>query len=161
MPTYEDCANCGELLSEPYGAGTDNKCVDCNSAEGRAKAGTPAAVAPSQQQEDTITHAGLPKAEQRQQVRVMTLITGRIEDRESPYEFNILDISKSGAKLRTAHALPNGTLTLAFAGAGTLHARSAWRDGFVGGVTFIESHKEVVAIIGKVMPPLESMLRAA
>lgn len=161
MPAFEDCASCGELLSERYGAGTDNKCVECNSAERRGKARTPAAGPPSQQQDDTVTHADLPKAERRQDVRVMTLITGRIEDRNSPHEFNILDISKSGAKLRTACELPNGTLTLAFSGVGTLHARSAWRDGFVGGVTFIESHNEVAAIIGKAMPPLEPMLRAA
>lgn len=57
MPTFEDCANCGELLSEHYGAGTDDKCVECNSAGQRGKARTEAAVPPSRQQDDTGTDA--------------------------------------------------------------------------------------------------------
>ena len=91
----------------------------------------------------------------------MTLVTGRIEDQNGPHEFKILDISKTGAKLQTTHELPNGTLTLAFPGVGTLHATSAWRDGLTRGVRFIEPHNEVVAVVGKAAPPLEPLLRAA
>ena len=160
MPSFEQCANCGELLFEHYGAKTEDKCVECNAAERRALAKPPATVSPSLQKDAAFAHAESPKAEQRRHVRITTLITGRVEDRDSPHEFNILDISKSGAKLRTEHELPSGTLTLAFSGVGTLHATSAWRNGFTRGVRFVEPHNEVVAIIGKVMPPLEPMLRA-
>ena len=69
MPTFEDCANCGELLNEHYGAGTDDKCVECNSAEQRGKARAQAAVPPGRQQDDPGTHADPAESEQRQQVR--------------------------------------------------------------------------------------------
>ena len=65
MPTFEDCANCGELLSEHYGAATEDKCVECNSAERRVLTRTPAAVPVNQQQDDMMAHDDFPKVEQR------------------------------------------------------------------------------------------------
>jgi hypothetical protein len=91
----------------------------------------------------------------------MTLISGRIEEQNGSHGFKILDISKSGAKLRTTEELPSGILTLAFPGAGTLHAKLAWRDGLTRGVTFLEPSKDVIATVGKAMPYLGPMLRVA
>jgi len=91
----------------------------------------------------------------------MALTPGQIEDQDGPHEFNILDISKTGAKLRMAQKVPNGALTLIFPGVGELHATATWRDGFTGGVTFIEPHDEVIAVIAKLAPRLEPLLHAA
>ena len=140
---------------------SENKCVECAAAERRALANAPATVATNPRKDQTIARANLPRADARRHIRVLTPITGQIEDQNGPRGFNVLEISKSGAKLQTAHGLPNGTLTLAFPGGATLHANPAWQDGVTGGVTFIEPPNEVIGVIGKVMPALEPMLCAA
>jgi len=161
MPTFEQCANCGELRIEHYGAVTEDKCVACAATERRALVKRSATVSPSPRQDDSIALDDLFKPEKRRHVRIKTALSGQIEDRNSPHEFTILDVSKSGAKLQTTHNLPDGPLTLDFPSAGTLHAMSAWRNGGEGGVTFIESPAEVAAVIGKASPSLQPMLRAA
>ena len=91
----------------------------------------------------------------------MPFIIGQIENSNGPQKFNILDVSKSGAKLRTEHDLTNSMLTLIFPSIGKLHATLEWQEGGTAGVTFIEPHNEVIVLMGKVMPLLEPMLRAA
>lgn len=161
MPTFEHCADCGELRVEHYGAVTENKCVECAAVERQTLAKSRTTILCDPHEDETIGYADFPKAESRRHIRIMTLISGQIEYRDGPRKFNILDISKSGAKLRMEPELAKGMLTLTFPKIGRLHATPSWCDGSNTGVTFIESHKEVIATMGKVMPQLEAILRAA
>ncbi len=161
MPTFEQCANCGELRVEHYGAVTEDKCVYCAAIERRGISKARAAFSTSPQQEEPTGNADISDTEARRHIRIMTLISGHIDSDDGPYEFSMLDISKSGAKLRTAHRPANDTLTLTFPNIGTLHANLAWRQGDIAGVSFVEPPEEVIAMIGQVSPPLEPVLRAA
>ena len=149
--------NCGELRVEHYGAVTENKCVKCAAVERRTLAKVRSAGSPSPRQ----TPADNFVAESRRQIRIKTVINGHIENRNGARDFNLLDVSRTGAKLQTEHEFTRGTVTLIFPGGGRLHATLAWRAGVNAGVTFIESQSEVIALMGKIKPPLEPMLRAA
>ena len=161
MPVFEHCAECGELRFEHYGTVNEDKCVDCAAAERHTSADTSGTDTNAAGHDRAAGRIGYALVDHRQQVRIRTLISGYVEDQNYSHGFDVVDISKTGAKLRSTEGLPNGTLTLAFPGAGTLRATPVWRDGFTRGLKFVEPRDRIIAVIGKAMPHLGPMLRAA
>lgn len=143
---YNECAKCGDILSEPYGATTDNKCVKCASAE-RAVTQTIQAQGPS-------------GADRRGYTRVRTLMQGVLTDRAGSLDVRINDISAGGVMITGPSRPPkNETLEIAITGAGSLHAELVWQDGMEAGLRFVESPDKVSDLMSRIAPIMTSLLR--
>lgn len=130
MPKFEQCARCGEMLSEIYGCCSDNGCVQCAAAE-----------------------TGQAGAERRASPRIRTMVSAVLADPEGDQPVGIMDISAGGARIATDRAPAIGApLVLTVAGSDRLEARRVWQDGPVTGIMFLDPPRTVIAAMAKVAP---------
>ncbi len=87
--------------------------------------------------------------EQRRHIRKHVLWAARIETKDGPLSCIILNVSRSGAKLRiTAPNLQHQVVKLVMETYGTLSAEIVWQNADKMGIRFIADPEEVAKILG-------------
>ncbi len=87
--------------------------------------------------------------EQRRHIRKHVLWTARLETKDGPYSCIILNVSRSGAKLRlTAPTLPRQPVKLVMDSYGTLSGEIVWQHADKMGIRFSADPEQVAKILG-------------
>jgi len=87
--------------------------------------------------------------EQRRHIRKHVLWAAQLETKDGPFSCIILNVSRSGAKLRlTAPSLQQQPVTLVMESYGTLAAEIVWQNGDKMGIRFVADPEQVARILG-------------
>jgi PilZ domain-containing protein len=87
--------------------------------------------------------------EQRRHVRKHVLWAARLETKDGPFPCIILNVSRSGAKLRlTAPNLQQQPVKLVMETYGSLSAEIVWQNGDKMGIRFVADPEQVAKILG-------------
>ena len=88
--------------------------------------------------------------EQRRHIRKHVLWAARLETRDGPFSCIILNVSRSGAKLRiVAPNLSRQPVKLVMDSFGTLTAEIVWQHADKMGIRFVAEPEEVAKILGE------------
>ena len=174
MPSIDECASCGELLLEDYGAIRDDKCGRCaramrtshdllhgdvvaannaiveNIDHTRTNSADNGPVQPKQHRKastDRVEGCGNQRGDRRY-VRAAVSICGSLADGEGSHEIGIVNLSKAGAMIQLERASKDQlALELSIPGIGTFHVKKVWMDGVNAGLEFAEPSEKVEQLI--------------
>jgi PilZ domain len=102
--------------------------------------------------ETTIREPDRSEKEQRRHVRKRVLWAGKIATKDGSFDCVVLNVSRSGAKLRfTAPIGPQRTVDLSLGSFGTLNAEVVWQRADKMGIRFTADPDQVANIIGEAL----------